>query len=122
MDIRDAFPAKYLKSEDIGDRRVSVTLDRCEMEQMPGDKVEIKPVLYFRGKEKGLVLNVTNSNTLEIAYGFDTDKWIGQVGVLFTVDVEFSGKRTKGIRIDAAQPEPVAVPEPVESGEDDLPF
>ncbi len=122
MDIRDAFPAKYLKSEDIGDRRVSVTLDRCEMEQMPGDKVEIKPVLYFRGKDKGLVLNVTNSNTLEIAYGFDTDKWLGQVGVLFTVDVEFSGKRTKGIRIDAAQPEQVAVPEPVASGVDDLPF
>ncbi len=122
MDIREAFPAKYLKSEDIGDRRVNVILDRCEMEQMPGDKVEIKPVLYFRGKDKGLVLNVTNTTTLEAAYGWDTDKWVGQVGVLFTVDVDFSGKRTKGIRIDATMPEPVAEPEPVPSGVDDLPF
>ena len=123
LNINDAFPSKYLKSEDIGERRVSVTLDRCEMEQMPGDKVEVKPVLYFRGKEKGLVLNVTNSNTLSEAYGCETDEWTGKLGVLYTVDTEFAGRRMKGLRIGVPaqpKPEPAAVGE--WGSEDDLPF
>jgi len=36
-----------------------------------------KPVLAFEGKDKGLVLNATNTQILITAYGMDDDSWVG---------------------------------------------
>ena len=36
-----------------------------------------KPRLTFQGKEKGLVLNTTNTQTLIKAYGAESGAWIG---------------------------------------------
>jgi hypothetical protein len=35
-------------------------------------------VVYFQGKQKGLVTNKTNANNIAALYGDDTDDWIGQ--------------------------------------------
>ena len=59
---------------------------------------EVKPVLFFEGKDKGLVLNKTNSNTISAAYGDETDEWVGMEIVLFETMVEFQGQRKPGIR------------------------
>lgn len=120
MDINAAFPSSYLKSTDIGSNRISVTLGEVKMEEMP--KGDVKPVLYFRGKDRGLVLNKTNATTLADAYGTNTDNWEGQLGVLFTIDTEFGGRRTKGIRIDVPHSEPAPLPVAPDGSVDDLPF
>jgi hypothetical protein len=59
---------------------------------------DTKPVAYFEGKDKGLVLNKTNSNTISAAYGDETDDWVGAEIVLYETMVEFQGQRKPGIR------------------------
>lgn len=63
MKASDVFQSKYLRCEDLKGRDVSLTIDRVEMAQMPNGG-QRKPALFFRGKEKGLILNKTNFNTI----------------------------------------------------------
>lgn len=98
MRIDSAFPSTYLKAADLQGRNVTVTMDHVKMEDIGGDH---KPILYFRGKEKGLVLNKTNSNNISAAYGYETDAWAGQTIELFPTMVDFQGKSVEAIRCRA---------------------
>jgi len=103
MDINSAFPSKWLKAADLKGKRVTVTISGVEMEDV-GDKDEgEKPVCYFEGKTKGLVLNKTNSSMIaEICDdSTETDDWIGASIVLFSQKVDFQGRRVDAIRIDS---------------------
>lgn len=95
MRISGAFPSDYLKAHDLQDQKVLVKMSRVEMRDI-GD--EVKPVLFFEAKDKGLVLNKTNSNTISAVYGDETDDWIGELVVLYETTVEFQGKRVAAIR------------------------
>jgi hypothetical protein len=95
MRISGAFPSEYLKAADLQGRQVTVKISRVEMKDI-GE--EVKPVLYLEGKDKGLVLNKTNANSISAAYGDETDEWIGQEIVLYETAVEFQGRRVQGIR------------------------
>lgn len=125
MRTGEAFPSTYLKKEDIGDARVRVTIDRVVIEDLQnGDHKERKPVVYFRGKEKGLVLNVGNAQAItEIAGGEDEmDNWSGiQVALYVDRNVTFGGKRVGGIRVESVVPKPKPVP-PLDENADDIPF
>jgi hypothetical protein len=50
-----------------------------------------KPRLTFVGKEKGLILNSTNTQTLVKAYGANSDAWIGHEVGLTTKDYSDKG-------------------------------
>ena len=103
MRVSQAFPSNYLKAADLQGRNVPVTMNRVEMEDIGGDH---KPVLYFNGKDKGVVLNKTNANNIAQLYGDDTDNWIGQDVVLFSAWVDFQGKSVEAIRIRGPQRQP----------------
>jgi hypothetical protein len=97
MRSSDAFPGKYLRAADILDREVPVVLAGLKHEEMADG--ELKWVLYFEGKTRGLVLNRTNWDALEEAHG-DSDDWRGKSAVLFTIKTKDpSGKTVDGIRI-----------------------
>ena len=98
MRVSDAFPSNYLKASDLQGRAIIVAIDRCEIEDI-GD--ERKPILYFQGKQKGMVLNKTNANNVAVLYGDDTDEWTGQRVELFEAMVDFQGKTVPAIRIRA---------------------
>ncbi len=125
MNINGAFPSSYLKAADLQGRRAMVTISHVAMEDIGDDH---KPVLYFVGKEKGIVLNRTNANMIsEIAGTEETDGWKGKAVVLFSTKVDFQGRRVDAIRVDRpapgsqpAAPQPPPPPEPVYS--DDIPF
>ena len=71
--------SKDLKAADFIGRNLKVVISAVEVRNYPaeGDKpANSKPVLSFIGKEKGLVLNATNTKTLCAAYGNDSDSWI----------------------------------------------
>jgi hypothetical protein len=135
MKVKDMFPGQYLKATDLGGRRAMVTISRVEMEDI-GDQE--KPVVYFHGKEKGLVLNKTNATSIEeIARTDETDRWRGVSIVLYPSRTDFQGKRVDCIRVDpptkvatapaqaaAAVPAPVAEePEAAFAAtDDDVPF
>lgn len=99
MNINGAFPSTYLKAADLQGRTVTVTMDHVKIEEV-GDGP--KPVLYFQGKEKGLVLNKTNSNNIAFIYGPETDHWQGNPIQLFPTMVDFQGKSVEAIRVRGA--------------------
>lgn len=96
MRIDSAFPSQYLKAADLQGRAVPVTIDRVEMEDIGGDH---KPILYFVGKQKGMVLNKTNSNNIALLYGPETEDWNGKPIELFEAMVDFQGKTVPAIRV-----------------------
>lgn len=99
MNINDAFPSNYLKASDLGDGQPVVTIDRVDVEPVGRGK-EMKPVIYFTGKQKGMVLNKTNSKKIaEIASSPDTDDWHGIAIKLFATEVDFQGETVEAIRV-----------------------
>lgn len=126
--IHAAFPSAYLRALDLGDHRVAVTISHLKMEDVAGDG-ERKPVLYFQGKEKGMVLNKTNANTVvDLAGTDDYDKWNGVKLRLFATTTDFKGKTVPCIRLEGGvgqkpQPKPEPEPEPDGMSDDDsVPF
>lgn len=101
MNIQEAFPSKYIKAADLNDQNVRVIMERVEMEDI-GDDGD-KPVLYFRGKEKGMVLNKTNSNNIAMVYGDETDDWLGREIILYPTMVDYQGRSVPAIRVRPPQ-------------------
>jgi hypothetical protein len=95
MKMSEEFTSKYLKAADLQGREVRVTMQNVEREKVGDDT---KPVLYFKGKDKGVVLNRTNAGTIADAYGDDTEDWFDQPLILFSVMVDFQGKVGPAIR------------------------
>jgi len=96
MLISQAFPSEYLRAADLQGRNIRVTISHVEMRDVGDDN---KPVLFFQGKEKGVVMNKTNSNNISAAYGDDTDGWGGKEVVLYEAMVDFQGRSVAAIRI-----------------------
>lgn len=96
MRISEAFPSKYISAADLQGKPARVIMGDIQMEKVGDDT---KPVLYFEGKEKGLVLNKTNANAIAYAYGDDTVDWRGGEVELFTVMTDFQGKPVEAVRV-----------------------
>jgi hypothetical protein len=124
MRIGSAFPSDYLKSDDLNGREVLVTIKDCKMQELgQGKDKEEKAVLYFQGKEKGMVLNKTNAGVLSDAFGDETDDWKGEEVILFAKEVEFQGKPTMGLRIKLPSRKKGGAARERDPGQDDeIPF
>jgi len=125
MNISEAFPSKWLKAADFKGRSVTATIDNVEMEKVgDGDK----PIIYFRGKEKGLCLNKTNASIIVEDYGDDTRLWGGKPIEMFPDKTSFQGKMVACIRVripEGAEPgelPPDAEDEPLPVDDSDVPF
>jgi len=100
--INDAFPSDYIKASDLKGHEVVVTIDRVEMEEV-GRQRESKAVLYFQGKDKGMVLNKTNAKKIiEISGSAITEEWPGVRIKLYPTETEFAGETVDCIRIKPA--------------------
>jgi len=115
MKMSEEFPSKFLKAGDLQGREVRVTMQSVEREKIGEDT---KPVLYFKGKDKGVVLNKTNASTIADAYGDDTEDWFDQPLILFSVMVDFQGKVAPAIRVrvPTAKDNRAAKQDPISSG------
>lgn len=105
MKVGALFPSNYIKAADLQDRQVQVTIDRVVMEDIGSDH---KPVVYFRGKEKGLVLNKTNTSVIAQGYGDDTDDWTDAEVILYPSTTDFQGKVVECIRVKLPPRKPAA--------------
>lgn len=101
MKISEEFPSQYLKASDLEGREVRLTMGRVDREEIGTDK---KLVLYFKERDKGLVLNKTNAYTIEAAHGDDTDDWFGHPLILFSIRTEYQGKPVDGLRCRVPTP------------------
>ena len=112
MNVNEVFPSKYLKASDLGEARPIVTIDHVSVE-LVGKQQDKRPVAYFAGKTKGLVLNKTNAKAISVVAGSDeTDDWSGVKVQLFATMVEFAGDQVEAIRVKAPQKPKAAKPEP----------
>jgi hypothetical protein len=127
MRVSDAFPSKHLKAADLNGRTVRVTIDRYAIEEI-GQEKSRKIVLYFRDKEKGLVLNKTNATNIELMHGPSIDDWAGCDVELFTAMVDFQGRSVEAVRVKPVRPQRVSpavterTPPPAAPLDDDVPF
>ena len=100
MKTTDLFPSNYVKANDLEDGPQTVAIRELGVEEIgQGKDRKAKPVLYFHDLDKGLVLNVTNTRTIEDAYGTETDDWINQSIELFSTKVDFKGDRVDAVRV-----------------------
>jgi hypothetical protein len=67
---------------------------------------QLKPVLYFRGAKKGLILSAHNAHTIGTLYGPETEEWVGR---RITLYVE-RGVEAFGRFYDVVRVRPVAPP------------
>ena len=125
MKISEEFPSNYLRAVDLQGREIKVIMQNVERVKLGDDT---KPTVYFKGRDKGLVLNKTNSTAIADAYGDDTDDWMDQPLILFTVMVDFQGKVGPAIRVraptakDSKASARVSVISPSNDMDDDLAF
>lgn len=96
--------SKWLKKDQV--EAMPETQRRTVVENVEEDEVgdEVKLVAYFKGIEKGLVLNATNMDVLADAAGSqDSDDFAG-LAVELTIDpnVRYQGKRVGGIVLKAS--------------------
>ncbi len=109
MNLNTIFPSRYLRAHELQGKEPVVTIDRVELEEM-GRTREHLPVVYFRGKAKGLKLNKTMAVAVsQIARSDDTDGWPGTVVQLFATTAEFAKQVHQVIRIKAPVNRPMAV-------------
>lgn len=109
MNINDAFPSRYLKASDMGDKDRVLTITGITLETLgTGDDKETKPALSIQGTEKKFVLNKTNARTIESLYGSDTNNWIGKRIAVGSRETDFQGKATLALRVSLKAPAPAA--------------
>lgn len=103
--IDELYPSKYIKAGDLKGQDVAVVITSQTIEEV-GKTEEKKPVLWFEGKQKGLILNRTNANVIGKAFGRETGAWAGKSIVLYPTQTEFGGEMVDAVRI-----RPPAAPE-----------
>ena len=127
MKVSEEFSGNYLKAADLAGKSATGTIARVVKEILrdPATHEESnKWVVYFEGKQRGLVLNKTNAETLAHLLGDDSAAWIGKRIRLVSARVEMAGKMVDAIRLqaaDAAAPPVPAVPE-LPDDDDEIPF
>lgn len=95
MNVNDMFPSKYLSGNDLQGRSVVARISRLASVSMPdresGGRVK-KHVMYFAGKERGVVLKRTTALQIAQALGTpETDQWVGKYIEMFPVTIDAFG-------------------------------
>lgn len=113
MKRTDAFPSKYLSKTDVNPPIIA-TIKTVEIEDVGGEgNKETKPVIFFRGDVKPMILNNTNWLIIEESHGADTDDWIGkQIEMYFDPSVMYGGKKVGGVRVRIPAAGAVQAPAP----------
>ena len=118
-DVRTWFDdKKWIYAYDLGGRDVTVTISRVIPGEVTGEggKKSKKPVVYFQGKNKGLVLNITNVKTIGALYGFEAKEWVGKRITIYPTTCQFGPNTMECIRVRPRMPgdkQKDAPPDPV---------
>ena len=133
----EVFKSNYLNAASLKGRKVPVTIESVDIETLgQGKDAEDKPVVHFKGTPLGLVLNMTNWDTLQDLLGSDdSDDWVGKKVLLVPAKTKFGNKMVDCVRIEPhnqganrrlnpepPEPEPEDEEQPFSAGDDDVPF
>jgi hypothetical protein len=106
MRANQAYPKRFLAAADVKERpRVAVISRLAKEEVGKGDEATEKWALFFEDGVKPIILNRTNWEILEDAFG-DSDDWPGHKVKIKCARTLFQGKMTDCIRLEAIAPKP----------------
>jgi hypothetical protein len=114
--VNDMFSSNYLTAGDLKKKAHKLVMGDLKEEEV-GDTKEKKWILHFKGKDKGLVLNKTNTNMIAEYYGPETDAWDGKEVIVYPTKTSFQGKPVDCIRV-RVEPEVTEVA----ADDGDIPF
>ncbi len=106
MKKNSVFPSEYLKVEDVsgmGEEYTMLEVEMVEFKDPKTQEVSKKPVLWFQGLDKGLILNKTNWNLIATLHGDESDLWLGKKITLGLSEIEAFGKKQDAIRVIGAK-------------------
>ena len=123
MDIGKYRNSRWLKKEDVDALGAETrrTVVESIKEELVGD--DLKPVVYFKGIEKGWPINMTGLEVLAELTGSQDTEDFGGANVELYVDpeVRYAGKRVGGIKLRPAVTKPI-VKEDGAPFDDAIPF
>lgn len=128
MDVRALFDKEFLYHYDLQGADRVVTIAKVVQGTLTNKtKKTKKPVVYFKGKEKGLALNITNVKAIGGMYGYKVEDWIDKRITLYPTTCQFGSDTVECIRVRPTKPGAKAVemppdppaPEEREAGDDD---
>ena len=128
-----ASESSWLKAADLQKKKHKVVISDVQMQELENNGVKQRKLeLHFQGRDKTLLLNKTNSDTISYILGPDTDGWLGKPIFIYPTMVDFAGKSVEAIRVEtvmeeaapvqAAPANPIEEDFPGSSFEADIPF
>lgn len=118
MNINEIFTSDYLRAEDLKGKEVTVLISRVGTAEL-GNPPKPKLAVFFKDKNKPLIVNQTNARVISSVYGDETDLWLGKQIVLYPTWIEFNGQQKQSIGVKIIDyPSNVKGPQP----DDELPF
>lgn len=113
--FHDIVPTKYICFEDLRGQDVTVTVRAFAAEKMfANGKQQIRPVLYFEGKAKGMVVNATINDTLTALYGPELEGWVGKRITIYPTTDDRGGQERMVVRVRPTVPPAKAAPKPAD--------
>jgi hypothetical protein len=113
MDMTKIFPSQWFSASDFDAVGTEMTIGNVMMQQVGA---EFKPVVYFNGQEKGMVLNPTNNKLMCSMphLGGESKEWTGKKVILFSFTAMFNGQPQQRLGVRAPDGRAtVAAPSPV---------
>ena len=96
--VTDLFPSRYVSAGDLPAGGTDVIIESFGQEEV-GDTKDLRPILFFAGKPKGMVLNKTNANRIAEKYGEQIEEWMGKPVTLYPSETDFQGKTVPCVRV-----------------------
>ena len=126
----ERYPRRFLSAEDLKGKSVVVEIEEECLEELTdtNGKTVNKSGLSFVGKEKKLVLNATNWDSIvEITGCEDSRDWPGHKVELYPTTTLMAGRKVDCIRIRRPPPRlaaaaPPPPPPPADEMSDEIPF
>jgi hypothetical protein len=81
MDMEKAIPSPWFTAQDFDGIGKEFTIANVMMQQV---MAQFKPIMWFQGQEKALILNATTNKVLIALYGKESNAWTGRKIVLYS--------------------------------------
>lgn len=102
QDYRAFYDSTYIRAWDLPPgKNITVTIERVERVTVKGNdnSESLRPLVFFRGKKKGLVLNKGMGKTIKGMYGKKPSGWLGKRIAIYATTCTAFGETHDVVRI-----------------------
>ena len=102
MKVTEAFKGNFIEALHLTGKDGNMTIsgyDAPNTVKSADKKLIDKPILRFKGTDKGLILNKTNARTIGLTYGNEMDNWIDKKITLYATTCEAFGETVPCVRV-----------------------